>query len=349
MTDKVENTNEAIDEATLAADSLAPNSKPAADPKSRVEMMTAVLGGMGKMPSEELTKWFKETMAVFGPGKDYGVGDKSGHNQSSIDMKASDAEATTGPKTKDAMPKLSVKEDVDAMFAGQDLSEEFKDKASVLFEAAISARLAIETARLEEEFEVKLEESLGELHEEITNNVDSYLNYVVERWMEENEVAVESALRNEIMEEFIDGLKNLFAEHYIDVPQDKVDVIESLADKVAALEQKLDEAISENAEMKNSLLEVEKDNVIADVAEELTMSQQEKFAALAEGIEFDGDLEKFAEKLLFVKESYFGGEKKVATTNIEEETFEGETTSQTVSVDPAVNKYVQAISRSIKR
>ena len=288
-------------------------------------------------------------MAVFGPGKDHGVGDKSGHNQSSIDMHASAAQATTGPKTKDAMPKLSVKEDVEEMFAGQDLSEEFKDKASVLFEAAISARLAVETARLEEEMEVKLEESLSEIHEEVVNNIDSYLNYVVERWMEENEVAVESALRNEIMEEFIDGLKNLFAEHYIDVPQDKVDVIESLADKVAALEQKLDEAISENAEIKNSLLEVEKDNVIADVAEDLTMSQQEKFAALAEGIEFDGDLEKFADKLQFVKESYFGAEKKATTTNIEEETFEGEVAPQSVSIDPAVNKYVQAIARSVKR
>lgn len=349
MTDQVENTNEVIGEATAAADSLAPNSKPAADPKSRVEMMASVLNGMGKMPSEELTKWFTQAMAVFGPGKDHGVGDKSGHNQSSIDMHASAAQATTGPKTKDAMPKLSVKEDVEEMFAGQDLSEEFKDKASVLFEAAISARLAVETARLEEEMEVKLEESLSEIHEEVVNNIDSYLNYVVERWMEDNEVAVESALRNEIMEEFIDGLKNLFAEHYIDVPQDKVDVIESLADKVAALEQKLDEAISENAEIKNSLLEVEKDNVIADVAEDLTMSQQEKFAALAEGIEFDGDLEKFADKLQFVKESYFGAEKKATTTNIEEETFEGEVSPQTVSVDPAVNKYVQAIARSVKR
>lgn len=349
MTDQVENnevTEDTIEEGSLAMDSLKPASKPTgADPKSRIEMMTAVLKGMDSMPKKDFVKWFDQQQAVFGPGKDYGVGDKSGSNQSSIDMKAG-----SGPKTKDAMPKLSVKEDVEEMFAGSDLTEDFKEKASTLFEAAISARIITETARLEEEFETKLEEAVAEINEELNSKVDAYLDYVVEQWMEDNAVAVESTLRNELMDEFIEGMKNLFAEHYIDVPQEKVNVIESLASKVEELEAMLDEQISENAEIKRSLIDVEKKEVFESFLDNLAMTQQEKFAALAEGIDFDGDLEVYARKLAVIKENYFSTEKKApVSTNIEEETFEGETAANLVALDPSVNRYVQAISRTVKK
>jgi hypothetical protein len=350
MTDKVENKDvtENLDEASasLAMSSLHPNTKPAGpDPKSRIEMMVSVLKGIDAMPKKDFVKWFDQQQAVFGPGKDHGVGDKSASNQSSIDMKGG-----SGPKTKDPMPKLSVKEDVEEMFAGSDLSEEFKDKASTLFEAAVTARIIAESARLEEEFDAKLEEAVAEINEELTSKVDSYLDYVVEHWMEENEVAIESTLRNEIMEEFIDGMKKLFSEHYIDVPEEKISVIESLAAKVEELEAKLDEQITENTEIKRSLIDVEKANVFESYAEDLAMTQQEKFAALAEGVEFDGDLEVYARKLAIIKENYFASEKKApSSTYIEEETFEGETSTNTVSVDPTVNRYVQAISRTLNK
>jgi hypothetical protein len=289
-------------------------------------------------------------MAQFGPGKTYGVGDNSGHNQGSLDMKPSAASTNKGPKTKDGMPKLNMKEDVEEMFAGSDLSEEFKDKASTLFEAAISARIITETARLEEEFEQKLEEQVSVINEELASKIDTYLDYVVENWMKENEVAIESALRNEIMEEFMDGLKNLFSEHYINVPEDKVEVLEALAQKVSELEVKLDETISENAILKGELVEDQARGIFEELASDLALTQQEKFSALAEGIEFDGNLETYAKKLNIIKENYFRTETTTKSSNIEEETFEGEITESTNRyVDPNVNRYVQAIARNVKK
>ena len=344
MTDQVENV-EAIEEGTLAADSLKPASKSIADPKSRIEMMTAVLKGMDSMPKKDFVKWFDQQQALFGPGKDWGVGDKSGSNQSSVDMKGG-----SGPKTRDAMPKLSVKEDVEEMFSGSDLSEEFKDKAATLFEAAVSARVITEQVRLEEEMEERLIEAIVEINEELTSKVDAYLDYVVEQWLEDNTVAIESTLRNEIMEEFINGLKGLFAEHYIDVPQEKVNVIESLASKVEELEEKLDEQITENVEIKRSLVQSEKKEVFESFLGNLALTQQEKFKALAEGIDFNGDVEVYAKKLAIIKENYFATEKKApGSTNIVEETFEAETDTKVAVADPAVNRYVEAISRSLKK
>jgi len=335
-----------LDEASLAMDSLKPNSHPAgSDPKSRIEMMLSVIRGIDGMPKKDFIKWFDGQQSLFGPNKDHGVGDKSAANQASIDMKGG-----KGPKTKYPMPKLSVKEDVEEMFSGSDLSEEFKDKASTLFEAAVTARIIAETARLEEEFDTKLTEAVAEINEELTSKVDSYLDYVVEQWMEENAVAIQSTLRNEVMEDFIGGLKNLFTEHYIDMPEDKVDVIESLANKVEELEAMLDEKITENVEIRRALVDSEKDSIFESFKEDLAMSQQEKFAALAEGIDFDGDLEVYAKKLAIIKENYFATEKKAPqSTNITEETFEVAESQNTVAVDPAVNRYVQAISRNLKK
>ena len=347
MTDKVENI-EAIEEGTMAADSLHPASKSISDPKSRIEMMTAVLHGMDSMPKKDFVKWFEQQQAVFGPGKDYGVGDKHAQNQSSIDMKSG-----SGPKTRDAMPKLSVKEDVEEMFSGSDLSEDFKEKATTIFEAAVSARIITETARLEEEFDSQLTEAVTEIHEELSSKVDAYLEYVVENWMTENEVAIESTLRNEIMEEFINGLKGLFSEHYIDVPEEKIDIIETLASKVDELEALLDEQINENVEIKRSLIEAEKKEVIESFLNNLALSQQEKFKALTEGVEFDGDLETYTRKLEIIKEAYFTEKKVFTSTNIEEETFEGDIENTNGSgsrfVDPQVNRYVQAIAKTVKK
>ena len=339
-----------VKEETTAMSSLKPGSNSVDDPKSKIGMIAHMIGAMHAMGKEDLVKWFDSTMSLYGPGKDWGVGDKSGSNQSSIDMSPSAASSATGPKTRDAMPKLSVKEDVEEMFANQDLSEEFKSTAATLFEAAVNARAMVEIARLEEEYETAFAESVEEITEELTSKLDSYLDYVTEQWMEDNEVAIESTLRNELMEEFIDGMKGLFAEHYIDVPQEKVDVIEALAEKVETLEAALNDSINENVELKKTMTEAEKDDILESLCDGLALSQVEKFKALAEGIDFDGDLETYGKKLAFVKESYFATKKTVVSTNIEEETFEGETSStNSVSIDPVVNRYVQAINRNVKK
>lgn len=341
-TRKLREEEEEIDES-IASDTLKAGSRPDTNPKSKIEAMTSVIGAMHSMRKDDLTKWYTQAMALIGKeASSLPAGASSDANQSTVDMKGG-----KGPKTRDAMPKLNVREDVEEMFVGEELSEEFKDKATTLFEAAVNAKVTVELVKLEEEFEQQLNEELAIAVDSIEAALDSYLSYVVEKWMDSNEVAVESALRNEIMEGFIDGLKGLFAEHYIDVPEDKVDVLEAMAMKVEELETSLSEAIDENAELKGLVSESMKQDAISNVAEGLTMNQTEKFFALAEGLEFDGDLETYTKKLSMVKENYFV--KSTAKTNLEEETFEGDTSAPTVFVDPSVNRYVQAITRTVKK
>lgn len=340
-----------IDEGSLAMDSLKPASHAVKDdPKSKFEMLNKMIGAAAAMRSDELTKWFDQSMAMIGHEADHIDGGASMKNTATHDMKPSAAVAHSASKLRMPMPKLGVKEEVEEIFSDNDLSEEFKERASTLFEAALNARVGLETARLNEEFETTLNEAIETIHEEMSSKLDSYLDYVVENWMQENEVAVESTLRNELTGEFLDGLKNLFAEHYIDIPQERVDVVESLADKVEALESQNDSLISENSQLKEAFTEVEKELVVESYMAELALSQQEKFRALAEGIDFDGDLETYSRKLGIIKENYFGVEKKsYSPSNIIEESFEGETEAHVVSSDPYMNNYVQAISRSIKR
>ena len=335
-----------LDES-VASETLKPNSRSAgSDPKSKIETITSVIGAMHSMRKDDLTKWYTQAMSLIGKEADsLPSGASADANASSIDMKTG-----KGPKTRDAMPKLSVKEDVEEMFDGQDLSEEFKDRASTLFEAAVNARIILESSRLEEQYEARLEEEVTEIAEALEKKLDTYLDYVVENWMKENEVAIESSLRNEIMEEFIDGLKGLFAEHYIDVPEEKIDVVEELATKVDELETMLDESITENSDLKKMVAESKRIDVLEEMATDLTMVQAEKFAALAEGIDFTGDIDSYRKKLSYVKESYFS-KKSTPTTNIEEETFEGDNTlnESVKSFDPDVNRYAQAIARTIKK
>lgn len=356
MTEKVENINIDDDrqeiEESAASETLKPDSRSVANPKSKIEAITSVIGAMHSMRKDDLTNWYTQAMSLIGKEADsLPSGASADSNASTIDAKTG-----KGPKTRDAMPKLdnknnplaSMKEDVEEMFEGQDLSEEFKDKATTLFEAAVNAKTIMEAARLEEEYTTRLEEEVANIADALESKLDTYLDYVVENWMKENDVAIESTLRNELMGEFIDGLKNLFAEHYIDMPEDKINVVEELAAKVEDLEARLDETITENVELRNIVIESEKNAVLEDMAEGLTMTQAEKFVTLAEGVDFDGNLDTYKKKLSYVKETYFA-KKVVPVSNIEEETFEGETTMLNASSDPEINRLAQAISRTVKK
>jgi hypothetical protein len=338
-----------MEEETIAASSI--KAHKTADVKipaeSRASTMKNVVNMMASMNTTDLNH-FRATIAQFGPNKMPGATDKSAQNASSIDMNASAAVASKGPKTKMPMPKINVKEDVEEMFNGQELSEDFKEKASTIFEAAVNARITLEVASLQEQFEQELQEQVSDLTEQLTTKLDAYLDYVVENWMKENEVAIESTLRNELMEEFIDGLKGLFTEHYINVPQTKVDVLEAMASKVEELEQKLDESITENNELKSVVYEAQMRDVFESVSADLALTQKEKFLALVEGIDFDGNLETYEKKLKIVKENYFKGESTTRSSNINEETFEGQINNNVENVDPQVNRYLQAISRTVK-
>jgi len=349
--------DESIASETLKADSRSDDS----NPKSKIAAINSVIGSMNSMSSDELTKWYTSAMALIGKEASALPGSaNSNANKSSLNMNSTAAKGSGGASAPDAMPKLdhknnplaSMKEDVEEMFVGTDLSEEFKDKATTLFEAAVNARATLEIARLEEEYEAAYEERLEEevalIVENVETNLDTYLDYIVENWMEDNQVAVESSLRNEIMEEFIGGLKGLFAEHYIDVPEEKVNVIEAMAQKIETLETALNESINDVNELKSVLTEAKMTSLVDELSEGLTMSQAEKFAALAEGVSFDGNFNSYKSKLEMVKETYFSI--KPQTSNIEEETFESDDQSvNTVNMDPHVSNYVRAIARTTKK
>jgi hypothetical protein len=197
-----------------------------------------------------------------------------------------------------------MKEHVDALLAGEQLSEEFRVKAETIFESAVNTRLQEELAVIEEAYAESLEQEVSSIMEQITEQVDDYLNYVVEQWISENEIAIESGLRSELTEDFMTGLRNLFAEHYIDVPEDKVSIVEGLAEKVEALEGKLNEEIDRNVSLNKMLGESKKYEVLASVCEGLTTTQAEKLKALAENIDFNST-DEYARKVYTLRESYF--------------------------------------------
>ena len=323
----VNNKNIEVLDETLAADSI----KPKGD-ASKVQVMATVVKAIAAMDPENL-KNFMATISApnFGAAID---GSLAAKNAATIAMKPSAAS--------------SMKEDLDAVFDGEDLTEEFKDRASALFEAAIEVRVMTEMARLEEEYAEALEEQMVTFTEEVTTKLDSYLDYVVENWLEENQVAIESTIHSELTQDFIEGLKNLFAEHYINVPDEKVDVLEAMAEKLEILESKLDEVLEENNELRGALVEEAAKDIIEDISSGLALTQKDKFVKIAEGIEFDGDLENFEKKLIVIKESYFG-KGQTNQSNIMEESYEGEEETSTKYVDPLVGRYVDAISKNIKK
>lgn len=199
---------------------------------------------------------------------------------------------------------VDMSEHVAALFAGEELSEEFQAKAIAIFEAAVTSTVKSELAAIEEAYAATLEEEIDTIKEELSTNVDDYLNYVVESWVSDNEVAIEAGLRTELTEEFISGLRNLFAENYIDIPEDKISVVEELGEKVSELENKLNEEIERNVELTAVLSESKKSEVLYSVVEGLTTTQAEKLKSLAEGVEFTSE-DEYAEKILTLRESYF--------------------------------------------
>jgi AcrR family transcriptional regulator len=200
--------------------------------------------------------------------------------------------------------QVDMSEHVEALFAGEELSEEFKQKAVTIFEAAVRQKVEEEIKMLEEAYAETLEEQVAEIQEELSSNVDDYLNYVVEQWVGENEIAIEAGLRSELTEEFISGLRQLFAEHYIDIPEEKVSVVEEMAGKVAELEEKLNEEIERNVALNKMLSESTQDVILADACDGLTDTQAEKLKALAEGLNFT-TADEYSQKISILRESYF--------------------------------------------
>jgi len=242
---------------------------------------------------------------------------------------------------------MTYKEDVDAMLSGENLSEEFKEKASMIFEAAVEARVEEIASELEEQFTQEFEESLELVKEDFAEKLDSYLDYVVENWMQENELAIEKGLRSEIVEDFIGALRNVFVEHYIDIPEEKVEIVEELVEKVEELEEQVNEQILKNIELKKSLSEQKKVEVIHSVCEGLSLSQVEKIKSLAKNVEFVSE-EDFEDKLEAIKESYFPSGVISASTESLNEALEFDEDDTTEVVDPLIKAYANKISKNTK-
>jgi len=248
-------------------------------------------------------------------------------------------------KAKEAIEKrlatINVAEDVDALVQGEDLSEDFQKKAATIFEAAVKSKVRSEVERIEEEKTQEISEEVETFKTELAEKVDGYLDYVVKEWMTENELAIERGLKGEIAEDFIGGLKTLFEEHYIDVPDEKYDILESQAEKIEELEGKLNETINkltEKNKVENSLV---KEQVIAKVSQDLAETQTEKFASLVEDVEFT-DEKSFEEKLNTLKENYFPKSVPSENSTIVEENHEE---TKEIDVSGAMAAYMSAIKR----
>jgi len=261
-----------------------------------------------------------------------------------------DEEEGEDESTEEVEEDFDIEEDVNALLAGEDLSEEFQQKAKTIFEAAIKSRVAEIKESLQESYATALVEELDEIKSQLTERIDSYLEYVADEWFQENALAVEHGLKTEMTESFLQGMKGLFEDHYVTIPEDRYDVIESMVDKLDEMEGKLNEQIQRNVALNRRLSESVADVIFADVAEGLALSQKDKLASLAENVEFESEAD-YREKLATLRESYFpinvGGTQRSISENLSEEVSYGETITESVS--PMMTAYLETLSRASKK
>ena len=242
--------------------------------------------------------------------------------------------------------KQKVKEYVSAMFAGEDLSEDFQSKATTIFEAAVNEQVSAIEEDLRNQYEEILEDNIKEVNEEMASKLDDYLNYVVEEWMKENELAVDTGIRTEVSESFMDGLKGLFEDHYIDVPEQRYDILESSLEKIVEIQTELNDQIEKNIELKKEMLESNCENTFNDVCEDLVDTEIERLRSLAEGVEFETE-EQYREKLNVIKESYFD-KTNPTSSNFDTEMLTEETENNSENAEGAMGAYVNSLSKHSK-
>ena len=243
--------------------------------------------------------------------------------------------------------KVDVEQDVQALFEGEELSEEFQSKARTIFEAAIKEKVSEIKENLQTAYEQALVEEVASVRDELTERVDAYLEYVADEWIQENQLQVESGLKTEMTESFLEGMKSLFEEHYVSVPEDKYDVLESMVDKLDEMESKLNEQIERNVALNQRLAESTSDVILADVSEGLALSQKEKLASLASNVEFESETD-YREKLAKLKESYFPS--KTSAPSAHSETIsEGTAVDSPQKVSSAMEAYMQTLGRVAKK
>ena len=258
-------------------------------------------------------------------------------------------EETTEEETIEEEEKYDVEADVAALLEGEELSEDFQKKATTIFEAAIKSKVATIKEELQEAYATALVEELDEIKKGLTERVDSYLEYVCDEWFQENALQIESGLKTEMTESFLEGMKSLFEEHYVTIPEDKYDVLNSMVDKLDEMENKLNEQIDRNVALNRRLAESNADGIFASVSEGLADTQKEKLATLAENVEFESE-EDYREKLETLKESYFPSKTsapKSTSENLSEEVSTDEVISEETT--PRMQAYLDVLSRAAKK
>ena len=243
---------------------------------------------------------------------------------------------------------IDVEEDLTALLEGEELSEEFQNKARTIFEAAIKTKISEVKSELQEQYEKTIVEEVASVKAELAERVDAYLEYVSDEWMSENKLAVEAGLKTEMTESFLTGMKSLFEDHYVTIPEDKYDVLNSMVEKLDEMEGKLNEQINKNVALNKRLAESTSDVILADVSEGLAVTQKDKLATLAENVEFDGE-DNYREKLVTLRNSYFPanpGAPKEKSENLSEG---AETGHQQPAVTGSMESYLNAIRRSVKK
>ena len=306
-------------------------------PKTKAGMVKAIYDSLNSMKKAELSDSFAKILGST-------LVEEDEEEESDEEEKDPKYEAK---KLKKEDLEIDVKEDIDAILSGEELSEEFKTKASTIFEAAVSAKVISAVNERIEAFEDDYNKELSEAKEEhkvaITEKVDNYLNYVVEEWVKENELAVEKGIRSELVEDFMTGLKNLFQEHYIDIPEEKVDLVDDLFEKVEELEKQLDETVNHNVAIKKELSQFQKEETLREVSEDLADTEKEKLEKLSEGVDYE-DSEQYKEKLEVIRENYFPKTSETAQS-LTEDVEHTETDEEIEKTDPSMAIYTKHLSK----
>ena len=292
-----------------------------------INAMKDMMMGMHKEKKDVIQATYDKMMAAYGEGA---------HEETEEEKAKSEA-------VENRLKSIDVSEHLEALISGEgDLSEDFKRKAATVFEAAVKSKVRSEVERMEDEYKSELEENINATKEELTEKVDTYLNYVVEEWMKENELAIERGLKGEIAEDFISGLKQLFEDHYVDVPDEKYDVLEAQSEKISELEGRINEMMEEQIQSKSVNSKLVKEQVVSEVTTDLAETEIEKFKSLIEDVDFSSE-ESYREKLGTLKESYF------PKTQVLTETLDDVETgiAQDIDTSDSMAAYMSAIGRTV--
>lgn len=323
-----------VPEPTAAKAKPLPGSKSQGDkaPQTKMGMLNAMMKKFGEMKKSDLSAAYN----------------KMGEMYEDLDASEEAEEISETPHI--SAEDIDLTDDVAALFGDEELSEEFKEKATTIFEAVVVSKINEAMGDMIENVQTAKSLEDDELKEEMVEKIDSYLDYVVEQWMDNNRLAVENGIRTEIAEEFMGGLKSLFEQSYIDMPEEKADVLGELSDKVDSLEEELNKELQKNIELSQSVEELHRGSIVADISEDLTVSQVEKLKSLAEGVDFISE-EDFKEKLEMIKDTYFDSsiDEEVQNETIfdEDEPLEEEASAPKVTGEMA--QYMSAISRTVKK